>query len=74
MKKEEKIEKAEAEKKEREKQQKAIDEELILNEKEQLRLELERAEEGGTQEEQKATEGEEIRHNDVIEIPVDDCV
>lgn len=46
MKKQEKKDKAEKERKEKEEQQKAIEEEVILNEKEQLRLELERMEEG----------------------------
>lgn len=40
------MEKVEKERKDREEQQKAIKEEVILNEKEQLRLELERMEEG----------------------------
>ena len=40
------MEKAEKEKKERDEQQRAIEEEVILSEKEQLRLELERMEEG----------------------------
>lgn len=40
------MEKAEKEKKEKEEQQKAIKEDVILNEKEQLRLQLERMEEG----------------------------
>uniref|UniRef100_A0A3Q3FHN7 Solute carrier family 14 member 2 n=1 Tax=Labrus bergylta TaxID=56723 RepID=A0A3Q3FHN7_9LABR len=46
MKKQEKMEKAEKEKKEREQLQRAIEDEAILNEKEQLRLELEKMEEG----------------------------
>ncbi|XP_022074013.2 urea transporter 2 [Acanthochromis polyacanthus] len=46
MKKQEKKEKAETERKEKEEQQRAIEEEVMLNEKEQLRLELERMEEG----------------------------
>ncbi|KAF7660150.1 hypothetical protein LDENG_00286840 [Lucifuga dentata] len=46
LKKQEKIEKAEKERNEREEQQKALEEEVTLNEKEQLRLELERMEEG----------------------------
>ncbi|XP_035021422.1 urea transporter 2 isoform X1 [Hippoglossus stenolepis] len=75
MKKEEKIKKSEAERDEQEKQQKAMEEELILNEKEQLRLDLERAEEGSIQ--HNASEGknevtpveeqrthEEVRQND----------
>ncbi|XP_022611622.1 urea transporter 2-like [Seriola dumerili] len=56
MKKQEKMEKAEKERKEKEEQQRAIEEELILNEKEQLRLELERMEEGRVASE--APEGE----------------
>ena len=60
MKKEEKLKKSEAERDEQEKQQKAMEEELILNEKEQLRLDLERAEEGSVQHE--ASEG----RNEVI--------
>uniref|UniRef100_A0A3Q3FHN1 Solute carrier family 14 member 2 n=1 Tax=Labrus bergylta TaxID=56723 RepID=A0A3Q3FHN1_9LABR len=56
MKKQEKMEKAEKEKKEREQLQRAIEDEAILNEKEQLRLELEKMEEG--REECKASEGE----------------
>ncbi|XP_073321609.1 urea transporter 2 [Pagrus major] len=46
MKKQEKMEKAEKERKEKEEQQKATEEEIILNEKEKLRLELERMEKG----------------------------
>ncbi|CAJ1068866.1 PREDICTED: urea transporter 2-like [Xyrichtys novacula] len=56
MKKQEKMEKAEKEKLEREEQQKAIEEEMILNEKEQLRLQLERMEGGG--QESEALEGQ----------------
>lgn len=44
MKKQEKMEKAEKERKEKEEQQKATEEEIILNEKERLRLELDRME------------------------------
>lgn len=40
------MEKAEKERKGEEEQQKAIEEEMILNEKEQLRIQLERMEEG----------------------------
>ncbi|KAF3695862.1 Urea transporter 2 Solute carrier family 14 member 2 [Channa argus] len=46
LKKQEKKEKAEKETKEREEEQKAIEDEVLQNEKEQLRLELERLEEG----------------------------
>ncbi|XP_051279544.1 urea transporter 2 [Dicentrarchus labrax] len=46
LKRQEKVEKAEKEQKEREEQQRAAEKELILNEKEQLRLELESIEEG----------------------------
>ncbi|XP_071755786.2 urea transporter 2 isoform X1 [Centroberyx gerrardi] len=46
LKKQEKMEKQEKERKEREEQQKAVEEANILNEKEQLKLEFERMEEG----------------------------
>lgn len=46
LKKQEKMEKAEKQRKEKEEQQQRAKEEVVLNEKEQLRLELERMEEG----------------------------
>uniref|UniRef100_UPI0037E788AD urea transporter 2 isoform X1 n=2 Tax=Semicossyphus pulcher TaxID=241346 RepID=UPI0037E788AD len=55
MKKQEKMEKAEKEKSEKEEQQRAIEEGVILNEKEQLKLDLERIEEG--REASEASEG-----------------
>ncbi|XP_070760128.1 urea transporter 2 isoform X1 [Enoplosus armatus] len=58
-----KMEKAEKEKKERE-QQKAIEEEVILNEKEQLRLELERMEEGRVASEASQCTNDETRVKD----------
>lgn len=49
------MEKAEKERKEREEQQKVTEEEIILNEKEKLRIEIERMEKGGVASE--ASEG-----------------
>ncbi|TKS78804.1 Urea transporter 2 [Collichthys lucidus] len=46
LKKQEKMEKAEKERKEREEQQKVTEEEIILNEKEKLRIEIDRMEKG----------------------------
>ncbi|XP_068995218.1 urea transporter 2 [Embiotoca jacksoni] len=46
LKNQEKLQKAEKERKEREEQQRAIEKEVLVNEKEQLRLQLERMEEG----------------------------
>lgn len=58
LKKQEKAEKAEKERKEQEKQQRAIEEEVILNEKNQLRLELQRMEEGKEDKNNKETQAE----------------
>lgn len=65
MKKQEKLEKAEKERKEKEEQQRANEEQVIQNEKEQLRIELERLEEGRVASE--PSEGE----NDVTQEPED---
>lgn len=46
MKKEEKKERAEQEKEEKERQQRATEQEMVLSEKEQLRIHLEKMEEG----------------------------
>lgn len=87
MKKQEKMEKAEKDRKGREEHQKAIEDEVILNEKEQLRLELERMKEGRVASEasegkndetrgveQRGTEEEEIRHNDLTEVTFADYI
>lgn len=64
LKKQEKMEKAEKERKEREAQQRAVEEEVIINEKEQLKIELERMEQGKTE-----NEAQEVK-NDLTEVEV----
>lgn len=56
------MEKAEKERKEREEQQRAVEEEVIINEKEQLKIELERMEQGKTE-----NEAQEVK-NDLTEV------
>lgn len=57
-KKQEKLEKVEKEKSEKEEQQKAIEDEVIQNEKEQLRLQIEQMEEG------RRSEGDEVKNDE----------
>uniref|UniRef100_A0A667XZI9 Solute carrier family 14 member 2 n=1 Tax=Myripristis murdjan TaxID=586833 RepID=A0A667XZI9_9TELE len=64
LKKQEKMEKREKERKEKEEQQKAIEENLRLNEKEQLRLELERMEEGKTASDESKEQNEDTHTED----------
>lgn len=65
------MEKTEKERKEREEQEKAITEEVIVNEKEKLRLELERMEEGTVTSEASAGRNYE---NDLTEVTLADQV
>lgn len=58
LRKQEKVEKAEEERKERKAQQRAIEEEVVWNEKEQLRLELQVMEEGRTGSKNNETQAE----------------
>lgn len=58
------MEKAEKERKEREEQQRAVEEEVIIKEKEQLKIELERMEQGKTE-----NEAQEVK-NDLTEVEV----
>lgn len=86
LKKQEKNEKAEKERKEKEDQQKAIADQVILNEKVQLRIELERMEDGreasdGTHTkdhvpavQHQDTEEEQNRNNDLVEVTFADYV
>lgn len=64
LKKQEKTEKREKERKEKEEQQKIIEENLRLNEKEQLRLELERMEEGKTASDESKEQNEDTHTED----------
>lgn len=66
MKKQEKKEKAEKERKEEEQQQKATKEEIIPNEKEQLRVQLEIMEEGKVENEASESENDKAHVKDHV--------